>query len=143
MSLFKNRFNTILEQQTKETEEEVAPTPEEALKAELDPGTDPAALGASVQPSSYNPDQDIQAAKSAALQNQKNEIQSWINQIQQFVSYLNDPTPESVQSKLHDAGCDTLFEKIASSEHKRIARIAVELSGLIQSLNGFLIAGED
>jgi hypothetical protein len=141
MSLFKNRFNTILEQQTKETEE-ATPSPEEALKAELDPGTDPAALGASV-PATYNPDQDIQAAKSAALQNQKNEIQSWINQIQQFVTFLNDPTPESVQTKLHDAGCDTLFEKIASSEHKRIARIAVELSGLIQSLNGFLIAGED
>ena len=85
----------------------------------------------------------IQTAKDQAFNNQKAELQQWIVRIQEFVDFLNSPGPESVQTKLHDSVCDSMFEKIASSEHKRIARVAVELSGLIQSLNGFLIAGND
>ena len=138
MSSFKNRFVNLLEQDTKEPVEEV-PTPEEALKAELDPETDPAALGAVP----FNPDQDIQGAKEAAHETQAAEVQGWIGQINDFVSFLNDPTGPSINSKLHDAGCDSMFEKIASSETKRISRIAVELSGLVQSLTGFLIAGNE
>jgi len=138
MSLFKNRFNTLLEQETVEPEA-AAPTPEEALKAELDPGTDPAAMGATP----FNPDQNIDAAKNAAQESQKVELETWVAKIQEFVTFLNDPTGPSVNNKLHDAGCDTMFEKIASSETKKISRIAVELSGLAQSLNGFLIAGDD
>jgi len=139
MSLFKTRFNTLLEQDTKEPIAEEVPTPEEALKAELDPGTDPAALGATPM----NPDQTIDAAKSAAQESQKVEVETWVAKIQEFVTFLNDPTGPSVNNKLHDAGCDTMFEKIASSETKKISRIAVELSGLAQSLNGFLIAGDN
>jgi hypothetical protein len=139
MSLFKNRFNTLLEADAK-VEGEV-PSPEEALKAELDPGTDPSQMGAAV--AAINMDQDIEASKSAAYETQKMELQQWIGKINEFVKFLNDPAGDSLQNKLHDAGCDTMFEKIKSSEHKRIARIAVELSGLVQSFNGFLIAGND
>lgn len=141
MSLFKSRFITLLEQEAKAPEEE-PPTPEEALKAELDPGTDPAALGASPVPAVAAPDQ-LETAKQEAFVNQKAELEQWKVKIEEFVNFLNSPGPESVQTKLHDAQCDSMFEKIASSEHKRIARIAVELSGLVQSLNGFLIAGND
>jgi hypothetical protein len=141
MSLFKNRFNTILEQETKEPVEELPPTPEEALKAELDPGTDPAALGAS--PVGVASTDTIANAKQEAFVTQIAELDQWVAKIQEFVDFLNDPGPNSVQTKLHDAVCDSMFEKIASSEHKKIARIAVELSGLVQSLNGFKIAGND
>lgn len=142
MSLFKSRFITLLEQEAKAPEEEV-PTPEEALKAELDPGTDPAALGASPVPPPVAGADHIETAKQEAFVNQKAELEQWKTKIQEFVDFLNSPGPDSVQTKLHDAVCDSMFEKIASSEHKRIARIAVELSGLVQSLNGFLIAGND
>lgn len=138
MSLFKNRFNTLLEQEAKAPVAEEVPTPEEALKAELDPETDPAALGASP----FNPDTQVQSAKDAAYETQKAEVQGWVAKIQEFVEFLNNPSGPSVNNKLHDAGCDTMFEKIASSETKKISRIAVELSGLAQSLNGFLIAGD-
>ena len=139
MSSFKNRFVNLLEQDSKEPVEELPPTPEEALKAELDPETDPAALGAAP----INPDQDIEGAKAVAHETQAAEVEGWIAKINEFVSFLNDPTGPSINNKLHDAGCDSMFEKIASSETKRISRIAVELSGLIQSLNGFLIAGDE
>lgn len=138
MSLFKQRFNTILEADAKEPVE-APPTPEEALKAELDPETDPSALGAQVDAAMQN----IQAIKDASFAQQQAEVQGWVAEIQKFVDFLNSPTQPSLQTKLHDAGCDTMFEKIASSESKKISRIAVELSGLAQSLNGFLIAGQD
>jgi hypothetical protein len=139
MSLFKNHFTTLLEAEA--NVEEPVPSPEEALKAELDPGTNPDDLGASAP--IINMDKDIEASKTAAFESQVAELDGWIAKINEFVSFLNDPNSNSVQMKLSDAGCDTMFEKIKSSEHKRIARIAVELSGLVQSLNGFKIAGND
>lgn len=136
MSLFTKRFTTLLEADANAKDEPV-PTPDEALKAELDPGTDPAALGATPVP------HDIEAAKEGSLNVQKEELTQWIAKIEEFIDYLNGVNGESVQSKLHGAGCDSLFEKIASSETKRIARVAVELSALAESLKGFLIAGND
>lgn len=137
MSLFTKRFNTLLEADANAKEEEVAPTPAEALEAELEPGTDPAALGATPVP------QDIEAAKESSLNVQKQELTQWISRIEEFIDFLNGVNEGSIQSKLHNAGCDSMFEKIASSETKRVARVAVELSALAESFKGFLIAGND
>ena len=140
MSLFKHRFNTILEAEAKApVPAEETPTPEEALKAELDPGTDPNALGAQASAALAN----VQALKDANAAQQQTEVQDWVAKINDFIAFLNDPQGPSVNNKLHDAPCDTMYDKIASSESKKISRIAVELSGLAQALNGFLIVGNE
>jgi len=139
MSLFTKRFNTLLEADTITEQEQPEPpiTPDEALQSELDPGTDPAALGASVQAA------DVETAKMSDLTNQKEELKQWIAKIEEFIDFLNGVNENSIQTKLHNAGCDSMFEKIASSETKRVARVAVELSALAESFKGFLIAGND
>lgn len=136
MSLFKNKFVTLLEQE----EEEIAPpvdTEQSPLEGEVDPEVSPEQFGASVKPGD-----DIESLKQSSLENQKAELQTWVTKIEEFIEYLNGVNGESIQAKLHDAGCDSLFEKIASSEHKRLARVAVELSALAESFKGYLIAGE-
>lgn len=136
MSLFKNRFVTLLEQE----EEEIKPpvdTGENPLEGEVQPGVSPEQFGADVKPG-----EDIEALKKTSLESQKAELQTWVTKIEDFIEYLNGVNGESIQAKLHDAGCDSLFEKIASSEHKRLARVAVELSALAESFKGYLIAGE-
>jgi len=138
MSLFKNRFNILLEQD----EEEIKPPTdteggESPLDGEVDPGTTPEDFGASVKPG-----EDIESLRQQSLDSQKQELTNWIQKIEEFIEFMNGVNSESIQTKLHDAGCDSMFEKIASSEHKRVARVAVELSALAESFKGFLIAGD-
>ena len=73
------------------------------------------------------------------------QYQEWIGRRGQiffhnvkFTNYLNSEQADSVQSLLHAASCDTLFNKIAGAETKKIARVAMELSSLIENLKGYL-----
>ena len=136
MGIYEKYFNTLLEQDEIETDS-IDAVPEDeagAMAAELDAGTPPEAFdGASGQ---------VEVIRKESLAKQKTILASWISEIERFVEYVNGVNQTSVQGQLHNAGCDTLFEKIASSEHRRISRIAVELSGLAEALKGYLIAGE-
>jgi len=85
----------------------------------------------------------VAVAKQESTAAQLGELQSWIGKIDEFITYLNGVDDQSIQSKLHQAGCDSLFEKIARSETKKIARVAVDLSSLAESLKGYLIAGSN
>jgi hypothetical protein len=139
MSLFKNVFTTLLEQE----DEEIVP-PQEAqegevnpLEGEIEPETDPAQFGASVDPG-----QDIESIKQQSMESQKTELESWIAKMEEFKKFINDPNSDSIQVKLQNSSCDSLFEKIASSEHKRLSRVAMELSGIIEAFRGYQNAGE-
>jgi hypothetical protein len=57
--------------------------------------------------------------------------------MESFTNFLNSEG-DSVQTKLHDAACDTLFNKIAGAETKKIARVAMDLSSLIENLKGYM-----
>lgn len=138
MGIYEKYFNTILEQD--EPKAAAAPTPTTddaetaAMSAELDAGT---------SPESFNTDVgQVEVIRKESLAKQKKILSEWVAEIERFVEYVNGVNQSSVQAQLHNAGCDTLFEKIASSEHRRISRIAVELSGLAEALKGYLIAGE-
>jgi hypothetical protein len=139
MGIYEKYFNTILEQD--EEKPLAAPVPEPAVDAEanalaasLDKGTDP---------SEFDTDAGkVEVIRKESLAKQKKILADWVAEIERFVEYVNGVSAVSVQAQLHNAGCDTLFEKIASSEHRRISRIAVELSGLAEALKGYLIAGE-
>lgn len=138
MSLFKNKFKTLLEQDEEEIKPPVEPAEGSALEGEVDPGTSPEDFGAAV-----NPEEDISAIKQQSLETQKQELQGWIQKIEEFVEFINGVNENSLQSKLHNCPCDTMFEKIASSETKKIARVAVDLSALGEALKGYLIVGDE
>lgn len=135
MGIYEKYFNTILEQ---DEVEELPPvdndSEKEAMVAELDDAT---------PPESFNTDAgQVEVIKKESLAKQKKILSDWVSEIERFVEYVNGVNENSIQAQLHNSGCDTLFEKIASSEHRRISRIAVELSGLAEALKGYLIAGE-
>ena len=136
MGIYEKYFNTLLEQDEVEAAPvEVTPEAEDAaMSAELDAGT-PAG--------SFDSDAGkVEVIRKESLAKQKSILSEWVSEIERFVQYVNGVNDTSVQAQLHNAGCDTLFEKIASSEHRRISRIAVELSGLAKALKGYLIAGD-
>ena len=137
MGIYEKYFNTLLEQ------DEVVPAPTEeitpdneanAMKAELEAGTSAEAFDTDAG--------KVEVIRKESLAKQKKILAEWVSEIERFVQYVNGVNDSSVQAQLHNAGCDTLFEKIASSEHRRISRIAVELSGLAEALKGYLIAGD-
>ena len=126
MSFFGKRFITLLEQ-----DETVEITDTEAMETQLDPGTDAADFD--VDAPEQSPEDMVKANNAAQAQ----ELASWIARMEEFTNYLNSEG-DSVQTKLHQASCDTLFNKIASAETKKIARVAMDLSALIENLKGYM-----
>tara|TARA_Y100000310_G_C20645456_1_gene796306 strand:+ start:374 stop:805 length:432 start_codon:yes stop_codon:yes gene_type:complete len=90
-----------------------------------------------VQPS---PVGDIKKAESGRM---KGEIKEWIDKVEGFTEFLNGLDDNSLQSKLNNADCDTLFANVSRSETKKISRIAQDLSGLVESLKGHLLSSEE
>lgn len=138
MSLFKNKFKALLEQDEQEIKPPVEPADGSPLDGELDPQTTPEDFGAAV-----NPEEDISTIKQQSLESQKQQLQGWIQKVEEFVEFINGVNDSSLQSMLHNCPCDTMFEKIASSETKKIARVAVDLSALSEALKGYLIVGDN
>lgn len=137
MSLFEKRFLHILEADEPQAPVvDVQPTDAQAMAAQLDKGTDPAALDTEVP---QQVDQAIGAHNAA----QKKTLATWIGEIAKFVDFINGVDGNSVQSQLASSSCNTLFEKISNSEKKRLARVAMELSSLNESLKGYLISGDN
>jgi len=134
MSLFEKRFLSILEADQPGTE---TPTDAQAMETQLDAGTDPKALDAQTPPD------QIAQARQTFVAAQKQTLTGWIQKVAEFVEFLNGTNGESIQSKLAESPCDTLFEKIANSEKKRISRVAMELSSLNESFKGYLISGDE
>jgi hypothetical protein len=137
MGIYQKLFSNLLEKEEIENLSTPDVTPEaedQALQAELDAGT---------PPESFDTDAgQVEVIRKESLAKQKQILADWVSEIERFLEYVNGVNERSIQGQLHNAGCDTLFEKIASSEHRRISRIAVELSGLEEALKGYLIAGD-
>ena len=134
MKSFANLFKIYLEK------DEVAVdqiTDQEAANQQLDQGTTVDQLGAAAGSDA------VADAKRQSNQAQLSELQTWVGEIEKFIDYLNGVNSNSIQAKLHAASCDSLYEKIARSETKKIARVAVDLSSLAESLKGYLIAGSN
>lgn len=132
MSLFKKAFDVVLEQDA-DAELEAPQSDREAMAQQLD----------TTAPEDYDVDAAAVAARDASKIEQKRKLQEWIAKIDDFTNYLNGTDGASLQSQLHKASCDSLFEKIARSETKKISRLASELSGLSQSMKGYLISNND
>jgi len=135
--LFKSRFDFVLE----------ADEDQAAGDAPATPATDTEAMAQTLdtaQPSDFN----VKAAERQKRVDhvkvqQINTLNEWITKIDDFIVFLNDTKSESMQIQLHSAPCDSMFEKIATSEKKKISRLAADLGNLGQALKGYLASAND
>ena len=124
-----------------------APTPQQEVGErdllDASPADDQNAMAGTIDPG-HSPDEYSVPHPASKADEQKHvqieELKTWIKTIDGFIEFLNAPRDTSIQVRLHTAGCDTLFDDIARSEKKKIARLAAELSGLSESLKGYLIS---
>lgn len=138
MAIFNKLFSNIIKEQDEPELEAPAVEPSEdrtSMEAELDKGTVPQEFDVKAVTREQMASRQTNSAQAI-------ELQTWVRNIDKFLQYLNSPDINSVQTQLHMAPCDTLFEKVAKSETKKIARVCVELSGLSERLKAYLIASK-
>ena len=135
MITFAKRFQTVLEQDEQIPAEQESPDAA-AMANTLEPGTDPAALGADVDAQASN-------AINSREQKQVEQLTIWVKQLEDFMQYLNGVEPGSIQSVLKGAIPDTLLDKVRSTETKKIARTATDLATLIETFKGYLATSRD
>ena len=134
MSNYVNRFKRILVEKDEEM------TDKQAMASTLDQGTDPASLDVQDVPPAGA---QVQPSLSGMQKQMYDELKGWTIKIDEFTKFLNGTDPASVQSRLNSAESDTLFDKIATAETKKIARVAAELTSFNEQLKGYLASAHD
>ena len=110
-----------------------------AMEDQLGPGMEGDQLGASAEGDIA----DIADAMSRHSQDMHDKIFGWVGQMEEFSENLNGLGEESIQSLLKNAVPDTVFDKIRSSEMKKISRVAMEVAALTEILKGYLASADD
>ena len=136
MRTFRNKFfNILTEAPEGATQMDLTATSQEpedvAVATELEPTTDPAALGA--------PDNPEIALKKQQSQRTIQTLTTWIGEVENFIDYLNGTEEGSINYALNAADCDSLMTDIQRSESKKISRLAQDLSSLEESLKQYLL----
>ena len=84
--------------------------------------------------------QDMQNHKATQM---ISVLKQWIDRISEFKEFLNGTDESSIQTTLSKAIPDTLFDKIKTSENKRIARVASDLGAFNEILKGYIASADD
>ena len=146
MNLFEQKFSQLLEQGAVEEPLALGPdvgaveepvSDEEAFAGQLDSGTGEEDFDVS-QPE-VTPEDAIKQQNAAM----EAELQEWISRMEEFAGYLNGLEEDSIQSKLNNASCDTLFAKIASSETKKVSRVAQDLRSVVEALKSYMLSSDN
>jgi len=136
MSIFEKKFITLMEQPVE------APSPEAIPEEPVDP-TDPSIPTSdtltAIDDVGDNPSIGWRKETNSK---QRDQIQGWIGQLETFNGFLNGVDSNSMQAQLNNADCDTLFNGVSKSETKKISRIAQDISGLVESLKGYLLSAD-
>jgi hypothetical protein len=109
-----------------------------AMEASLDDGTDPSDFDTDVLAQAQENNDEVADAMSRRNQQIIVELQSWIDEIEEFLNFLNSEDPNSVQSKLAAAEPDTVMDKMKQSQQTKISRVASDLASLHQNFLGFM-----
>lgn len=134
MSKFAQAFKRVLNE-----DDESKSLERQAMESTLDPDTDPTDFDADL---SLGPDEigkdEVADAMSRQNQQMVSTLQGWIDEVQQFLSFLNSEDPTSIQSQLAAAIPETIMDKMKQSQQTKISRVASDLASLHQSLLGFM-----
>lgn len=131
-NIFKNKFNTIL------NEEDELPSPALDDKAAIG-GMDGTAPPSSFDDVAPSPEPDLISQQTGEV---TGKLQNWIGKIEEFIEYLNGLSPDSINYELNKADCSSIMSDVQRSESKKISRVAQDLSSLSESLKQYLLGAE-
>ena len=136
MNMFGKKFLNLLSEAPQDLNTELTPPADDtaenaALSQELEPQTNPADLGA--------PDNPEIALRKQQTERTIQTIGTWIDEVSNFIDYLNGTDTGSINHTLNAADCDSLLTDIQRIESKKISRLAQDLSSLEESLKQYLL----
>jgi hypothetical protein len=138
-NLFQKAFVSVLREQPELEPSTYDISDSEAMVQTLDKGTDPSMLDVE-----GGPEAGHLAATSKMQQNMVITLSGWIDKLDEFSNFLNNPSdPNSIQYKLKNSVRDTLFDKIRVAETKKISRVAVEIASLNELMRGYSASVDD
>ena len=137
----KKFFNVLLEDDRMERAER------KAFEASLDRDTDAGEFDVDVAPESKpnTDDAAMDAARAGAeyAVKMRQQLEEWIDRMDEFKELLNSQEPNSIQSVLAGAEADTIFDRIKHAEQRKIARVAIEVASLLESFKGYLAQADN
>lgn len=136
MSKFEKRFLTVLKEQSD--------LEKAAMADSLDDETNPEDFDTQVEP----PDPNSLAQQAGQLKarqsvEMKEKLEEWVEALDTFKNFLNGTEAGSVQYTLSQAEADTIFDKVKTSEARKIARVATDLASLSEALKGYIAQSSD
>lgn len=147
-NLFESAFKRTLHKRIKELNEN---TLEEELGGDDDLGVDDDLATQmandvdAVDPEEARKQQDANDAieiqdKIAQKIEQDNEILSdWVDKLDTFLKFVNDPAAQgSIRSVIDNSIEGSVFQKIKTSENRRITRVATEVAGFCEAIKSYI-----
>ena len=134
MNSFRKKFLDMLQEAPEDTivqPEPVDNVEQDAVASTMD---EPAAADQLTVPD--NPEIALKKQQTAKT---ITTITTWINEVENFIDYLNGTDAGSINHALNAADCDSLMTDIQRSESKKISRLAQDLSSLGESLKQYLL----
>tara|TARA_R110002074_G_scaffold32309_11_gene90348 strand:- start:1765 stop:2256 length:492 start_codon:yes stop_codon:yes gene_type:complete len=112
----------------------------QAMEASLDDDIDPTAFDANMEMSPEEAQVTDEVSDAMSRRNQQiiDELQGWIDKVDEFLNFLNSEDPNSVQSRLAAAEPDTVMDKMKQSQQTKISRVASDLASLHQNFLGYM-----
>lgn len=107
-----------------------------AFEAGLDDGTDPGAFGTDQATQDVNA--SVEQAMNQREQMMTQQLQGWIDKMEEFRELLNGQNDQSIQHTLATAEPETILDKMKNAEQRKIARVATEIAALIESFKGYI-----
>ena len=147
-NLFERNFKRNLQREKLRILKEAKVLKEDALEGALDTedlGDNQGisdALGDLETKAKENKEQEVKLQKYIDKHNaQTNDIIiEWIKKLDDFASFVNDPTNESsIKSILDSALPGSVLEKAGKAEYRQLTKVAQALSGLSQSLRAYVV----
>lgn len=131
MSKFAKTFLRVLQEDDLERK---------AMESSLEDDIDPSEFDVNldVSPEEQHSTDEVADAMSRRNQQIIQELQSWIDEVEGFLRFLNSEEPNSVQSRLAAAEPDTVMDKMKQSQQTKISRVASDLASLHQNFLGFM-----
>lgn len=112
----------------------------QAMEQTLDDGTNPEDFDINMELSPEEQQATDEVADAISRRNEHivTELQSWIDEIEKFLKFLNSEDANSIQSRLAAAIPDTIMDKMKQSQQTKISRVASDLAALHQNFLGFM-----
>lgn len=137
---FVSRFLSSLLKEQEEGETPVPPTNDQKSPSEFTPEGDKKAFDDSLQPDTDPKEFDTQGVSPDITSQTINSIKEWSAKLDEFASFINDPTSESLHKILADGDrAGSLLRGVTRKASDSITRIAGEVEKLKEILNTYII----